>query len=315
MLTDPVPPPPNQAFLDAEAKFEADNAAMIAQAAKVQADIAAEAADRSNYIKELGKLAGKSDIPPFALILLYMYALGASSSPATLEGGMNDQIGLAGDRTVLNSTATNVTNDLTDMINSNSSGIMNISPPNTAPVYASVENVFANDTAKFLGEIGGDPSNPNYCADLDPNSATPSMNPDAENLVEAQWLGIRRLFNIPTTGPWGPVTDPAYYNPQSGDTYYFDPGGGDYIGTFAEYQTDLNKRSGGGDKNATAAAKIITDNSQTASEALNTSNASLNNDIKTISALTQSINQALSAIAQMWTTLVKTANSHMVSGT
>lgn len=309
---------PNQAYMNAYQAFQTDNAEMIAAAAKVQADIAQIASDNSTYIGDLQALEKeiKSGADPSVILVRFMILLGASSSGATLEGQMNSQIGLAGDRMVLNSEITKVTGDLTNEINSNSQGYVVI---DGGPV--DVMSVSAMQMDTFLDEIGADPnlshSSPYYNADLDPNNPNSAMDKNTQQLVIGEWVGIRKLFNITAgvdAGPNGPNAD-GFYTPKSGDTYYFDPTDSTKIYDFQEYQTLLNQQgSGGGDKGATLAGKIITDNQEAAQEATNTTNAGLNNKVKTYSALNQAINQGIAGIAQWVNTIEKTANSHMASG-
>ncbi len=276
-----------------DTQFQTDDAKMLADAAKVQADLAALNDPTTGAIATYKKkLADLKNADPMQALMLLFYILGASGQDSTTLGIWSDQSGITGDRLALNGDVTAVGNDLNKMTNSNDSD------PNSL-------NIFGQDADKFLDQLSGTGhyADPNMA----PNTQDPSkssMDPEAEQSVYNQLLGIRQLFKI---------TDPVdpNYNPPTGATYYFDPTDSNKIQSFQQFQTDLGLQ--GDVQGSTDAAKIITDNFGTNTQTTQTASAVMNNDQKTYTSLMQSTQSFLAAIAQWWNGIVKGTTSHMLT--
>lgn len=280
MATDPVID--NQKFID-------DNNALLAAAKAVQEQLAEAQNDMNTFKEKLKKL---SSDPQLALMELF-YLLYASPNDSTMGGQIQDKMGITGEQLKLNGALTAVNNDLNNMINSNNNNPQSM-------------NVMANDMSMLKGELSGDKSNPFYNKYLDPNSANPSMDPGAEKSVFNQLAALRKLFYIPN--PNVPSD-----NPTSSETFYFDDTGADgKISSFYQYQQDLGQK--GDVQGSTDAAKLITDDFATSTQTTQTASAVLNNDMKTLSPLLQTIQQFDSTFAQSMNAVIKAAINHTSTG-
>lgn len=272
-----------------DSKFQSDNKEMLAAAAQVQEQLASGVSDTASYKQRLKNI---SSDPSIALIQLF-FILYASPGDNTRGGLVQDQIGTTGAQLKLNGALTAVGNDLNNMVNSDNNNPASLS-------------VFANDSSQLMGELSGDKSNKYYSKDLDPNLASPSLDPTTEKSIHDNLQSIRKFFNIPDAAVPGD-------NPVQGtDTYYFDPSDSKYIQSFGELQ-DLLKKQGDG-KSATEAAKAITDDFATNTQSTQTASAVLNNDMKTYSPLLQAIQQFDGSLAQMINAVKKASISHTTAG-
>lgn len=209
------------------------------------------------------------------LALMQLFALlYASPNNATMGGIVQDKIGITGAQLKLNGALTTVDNDLNNMVNSNNDNPASL-------------KVFTHDTEDLMGE-------------LQRGYVMGNIDPSTDHSLLTQLQTIRNLF-------WIGGSD---HDPRSG--FIFNDVGTKDINSFAEYQKLLGEQ--GDTKNATKAAKIMTDSFATNTQTTQTASAVLNNDMKTYSPLLQAIQQFDTSIAQLINAVKKASISHIASG-